>query len=467
MTTDGTTHRHIRTATGQPRALADHTRPQLSQVQIHGPGDADYLDSAPWNRAIPSHPRAVIRAHHANDVVAAVRYASSRGLRLAVRSTGHGAVPVTGADLLVHTASMTECTVDPTTRSARVGAGTDWQRVIDLTAPHGLMPLAGSAPHVGVIGYLTGGGIGPMARTFGVSSDQVRAIDVVTGTGRLLRASATEHPDLFWGLRGGKATLGIVTAIEIDLIPLTNFYGGSLWYSAADTRSALHVWRQLCTTLPDQATTSAAIMRLPAAPGVPAPLAGQQTLAVRVAWIGDPTAAETHLRPLRSDVAPIVDDVLTRPTTQLGRVHSDPVAPMPVHSRSALLHSLPEPAIDRLLDVATDTASQTIVELRQLGGAIARPPRHASAVCHREAAFQLFTSAAPRRGSNPDDDAQQILAAVADWTSHGLLPNFASSDDRHQIDRCYDAPTLHQLQTIADRYDPGHVLHTGQVARSA
>lgn len=115
-----------------------------------------------------------------------------------------------------------------------MGAGARWQDVLDAATTHGLAPLCGSAPGVGVVGYLTGGGIGPLVRTVGLSSDHVRAFDVVTGEGTLLRATPEENADLFWGLRGGKATLGIVTAVEIALLPISEFYGGAVYFDGDD-----------------------------------------------------------------------------------------------------------------------------------------------------------------------------------------------------------------------------------------
>lgn len=431
--------------------------------------DAQEVGSAsePWNRAVPSHPREVVHAQDPDDVIAAVRRAREQRLRVAVRRTGHGAVAIGDDVLLVHTAGLDECTVHASEGWARVGAGVLWQQVMDAAAPHGLAPVCGAAPHVGVAGFLTGGGVGPLSRSFGLGSDHVRALEVVTGDGRLLRATPEQHEDLFWGLRGGKATLGIVTAVEIDLVELAGFYGGCLWFDRSDTRVVLHRWRRLCEQLPDQGTTSAAIIQLPPLPDLPPSIAGRQTLAVRFAWVGDPQAGMRQLDALREVATPVLDDVRMRTPGEIGQVHSDPVEPMPVRDHSAMLHSLTEETVACLLSaVEGEPNVHTIIELRQLGGAIARAPRHASAVCHRDAAFMLFLSgvAAPNADAI-DDQARRILAAVSDWTGEGLWPNFQASGDPEVIARCYDRDTLHWLTALGDEYDPDHVLHLGQVAR--
>ena len=134
--------------------------------------------------------------------------------------------------------------------------------------------LAGSSPDVGVVGYLTGGGLGPVARSHGLASDTVRAFEVVTGDGVARRVTATHHPELFWGLRGGKGTLGIVTAVEIDLVEQAELYAGALWFAAADAAAVVRTWSRWCDVLPEEGTTSIAVLRLPDLPVFPEPVRG-------------------------------------------------------------------------------------------------------------------------------------------------------------------------------------------------
>jgi FAD/FMN-containing dehydrogenase len=446
-----------------------HHRARLVYPQLIRAGQPGYQAATPWNLAVPSQPAAVAEARTAEDVSAAVRYAGQHGLRVAVRSTGHGAVPVDASTLLVHTAAMDDFTIDPTRRVARFGAGVRWQLLLDAAARFGLAPICGSAPGIGAVGYLTGGGIGPLARTYGVSSDFVREMKVVVGDGRVLRATPTEHPDLFWGLRGGKATLGLVTEVEMDLVALSDFYGGALWFDAVDAAPVLRAWRRMCADLPDQCTTSIAVMRLPQLDVLPAQIAGRQTVSVRFGWVGDQQRGESFLGRIRESASAVLDDIRRRPYRQIGAIHSDPVAPAAVTQRSALLGEISDVAVERLLDSTRPGENrQSIVELRRLGGAIARMPRHASAYCHREAAYSLFLSG-PAGPDVADLDAQagRVVDALSPWTQPGLLPNFAASDDPAEIARCYDRDSLYWLNELGDHYDPDHVLHIGQVARRA
>jgi FAD binding domain len=459
------------TALAQPRT--SRPRPTFdalaTQLALALPGDAAYDAAAPWDRAVESRPAAVVFAESGDDVAAAVTFARANDLRVAVRSTGHGAVAIGDDVLLIHTERMTDCTIDVTGGWARAGAGAQWQQVLDAACPAGFAPLCGSAPGVGVVGFLTGGGIGPFAHTYGISSDWVRAFDVVTGDGRQRRATTTENPDLFWGLRGGKATVGIVTAVEFDLPRLARFYGGAMWFAGNDAAAVSAAWRRLVNCLPDEGTTSIAFLNLPPLPHLPPSIAGRSTVAVRFAWTGNPQDGRRRLAELRRVAKVLIDDIDVRPYSELARVHSDPVGPMPVNSRSALLRDLPQSGVDALIGAVSDHNPHTIIELRALGGAIARGPQQPSAVCHRDAAFSLFMSAPAR----PEADAataehtEQVLAAMAPWTMPGLLPNFAASGNPKTIARYYDPETAQRLSRLADCYDPDHVLATGQVVRAA
>ncbi len=400
-----------------------------------------------------------------------MQYGGRHDLDVSVQCTGHGAYDYPRPTLLVHTGQLDELTIDPTARIARVGAGVRWQQVLDAAAPHGLGALAGSAPGVGVIGYLTGGGLSPVARTFGYASDLVTAFDVVTGDGELRRATPTQNPALFWALRGGKGALGIVTAVEFELLPVAEVYGGCLFFDGTDAAAVLSAWRAWSTTLPDAASTSLAVMRLPALPTVPPPLAGRCTVAVRFAWVGDPAAGADTIETMRQAAPVIFGGTGVMPFAALGSIHADPVDPMPVHESSLLLRNLNGDAVDTLaaLTGPDSACPQLLVELRRLGGAIARAPRHSSAVCHRDAAFTLAAIgiAAPPVGEATLAHADELMAAMAPWSDGRSQANFAASGDPAAVARKYDAPTLARLATLADTYDPRGVIAAARGVRAA
>jgi FAD/FMN-containing dehydrogenase len=435
------------------------------RVSVVLPGDDAYARLAtPWNLAVTSTPAAVVEARGAQDVVEAVRFAAGAGLPVAMQATGHGIGGNLDGALLVHTGRLDECAVHPD-GWARVGAGVRWQQVLDAAAPYGLAGLAGSAPGVGVVGYTTGGGLGPVARTFGYASDLVRAAEVVTGDGELRRVTP-EH-ELFAAVRGGKGAVGIVTALEFDLFEQREIYGGALWFDGAATADVLGTWCGWAEALPEQATTSIALMQLPPLPMVPPPLAGRLTVAVRFVWTGPASDGEELLRPLRAVADPIADTVATLPYAGIGAVHSDPEDPMPVHEETDVLRWLPAEAVDALVGVAGPGSGspQVMVELRQLGGALARPPAHPDVLCQRGGAYNLAVIGAlvPPVADLVPAHGAAVRAALAPWATGGAQPNFAAGTGADRIARSYDPSTLAYLTQLAARYDPADVFRVGQV----
>jgi hypothetical protein len=310
-----------------------------------------------------------------------------------------------------------------------------------------------------------------VARTFGLASDRVRSFEVVTGDGELRRASATENPALFWALRGGKGALGIVTAVEFELLPVAEILGGAVFFDGADAAAVLHTWAAWCATLPPEATTSVALQQLPPLPGVPEPLAGRLTVAVRFAWTGAPADGERVFAPVLQAARPVLGGIGVMPYAAVGSIHADPVDPMPVHERAALLADLPTEAVDALLAFAGPASGspQVLVELRQLGGAIAATDAPPSAYCHRGAAFGLTAiglAAGPAAGPTAAH-AEALLGALAPWGTGGVLPNLAPSEDPAELRRRYDAATLTRLATLAAAYDPRGVLRAARPVREA
>jgi FAD/FMN-containing dehydrogenase len=331
-------------------------------------------------------------------------------------------------------------------------------------APHGLAPLVGSAASVGVAGYLSGGGIGPLVSTYGLSSDYVRSLDLVTGDGQIRHVTPAQYPDLFWGLRGGKATLGIITAVELDLLPVSTIYGGALYFDGADAAEVLHAWSAWSAGLPEQSTTSIALAQLPAQPFIPPALAGRRTVALRYASIADPEQAEGLLAPMRAAATPVLDRVGELAYSDIGRIHDEPDSPVPVQQSQTLLSELPPEAIDALIKAAGPESGSPLllVELRRLGGALARTPEHASAFSHRHAPYALHTIglAVPPDQHIVAAAAQATIGSVEPWSSGGMFANFVPTSDPARIATAYDDHTRERLLTLAGHYDPAGILAT-------
>jgi hypothetical protein len=416
---------------------------------------------SPWNLAIDVRPAAVLAAATAQDVVEAVAFARRHGMLVTPQATGHGPIASLVGHLLVTTRGLDECVVHPE-GWARVGAGVKWIRVVQAAAPYGLAPLSGSITDVGIVGYTTGGGLGPMARTYGMAIDRVRAIEVVTGDGVLRRATPTEHPELFFGLRGGKGMLGIVTAIEFDLVHQPTFYGGSLWFDGSHAEAVIERWRQWTADLPELGTTSFALFRLPEMPGVPPQLAGRLTLSVRYVWTGDDTDGERWFAPIRDAAPVLLDDVSARPYTEVDAVHTDPLDPMPAYEAAAVLGSFPAEAAQVLLEQAgaASASPQVLVEVRQMGGAVARPGTHESAFPSRDAAYSLLVVGIPEIPGT-QEHAMGLLDAMAPWGGGHRLPNFSFEAER--LAEAYPEVTLRRLRQARRAYDPDRVIAIGHV----
>ncbi|MCQ9162523.1 FAD-binding oxidoreductase [Arthrobacter sp. STN4] len=431
------------------------------------PGEPGYGELAtPWNLAVLTSPAAVLEAATPADVVRAVRFAAANGLPVAVQATGHGIASDLDGALLIHTRRLDGCTVSAE-GWARTGAGVTWKTVLAACAEHGLAGLCGSAPGVSVAGYTSGGGIGPMARTFGAASDRVRAFDVVTGDGRLRHVTAETEPDLFWGLRGGKSSLGIITATEFDLLPLPVIYAGALFFGAESVAAATLAWSDWCPTLPPGATTSLALMQLPPMPRVPEVLAGKFTAAVRYVYIGNPDDGARWLAPMRAVGAPLIDAVRAMPYSMIGLVHSDPEDALPATEASCLLADFSPAAAQTLLEaVGPGTNSpQLLVEIRQFGGALSEEPQIASALCHRGAAFGLHSVgvAAPPELSAIAGHAAGMNASMGRWHFGASLPNFSASGGTAGFADSYTPEVFERLTRLARHYDPDALFRLGQV----
>jgi hypothetical protein len=443
--------------------FADLDAATVGTVAVQGSEEYDALVS-PWNLAIPVRPAVVVAAQNDRDVVEAVRFAARHGLLITPQATGHGPIAELVGAILVNTKGLDEVTIhaeDPTHGWARVGAGVKWLRVVEAAAPYGLAPLSGSITDVGIVGYTTGGGLGPMARTYGLAIDRVRAIEVVTGDGVLRRVTPSEEPELFFGLRGGKGMLGIVTAIEFDLVHQPEFYGGSLWFDGEHAGAVVDRWRHWSAELPEEATTSFALFQLPPMPGVPPELAERLTLSIRYVWTGDAAEGERWFVAMREAAPVLLDDVALKPYTAIDSVHTDPLDPLPGHEAATVLTSFPAEAADALLEKtgAGSGSPQVLVEVRQLGGEFARPGVDESAFCSRDAAYSvLIVGIAGVPGV--EAHGEEVLRALAPWSGGHRLPNFTFAAAGYLA--AYDAATLARLRRAIRAYDPEGVMAIGR-----
>jgi hypothetical protein len=328
--------------------------------QVFVPGQAGYDQARQaWNLTVDERPSVVVVAGSAADVAQAVRYARAHRMRIAPQGTGHGAAPLEPLDgaMLLRTTRMRRVDIDPAARTARAEAGAVWQDVIVPAAEHGLAGLAGSSPNVGVAGYTLGGGLGWLARRYGLAANSVTAAELVTPGGDLVRADAGHEPDLFWAVRGGGG-VGVVTALEMRLYPVAELYAGDLFFPIQRAAELLHAWRKWTATAPDEVTSLAHLLRLPPLPEVPEPLRGRAFAIFEAACLGDAGTGAELIGPLRR-LGPELDTFAMIPAAALGPLNMDPPQPVPGEGDGAFLADFPAAAIDALVAVAgPDAAGQ-------------------------------------------------------------------------------------------------------------
>jgi FAD/FMN-containing dehydrogenase len=440
-------------------AVSSHIALDLGSSGLIVPGDPGW-DAArqAWNLAVDQRPAAVALPESAADVIAAVTLARKHGLRVAARGTGHGAAALGALEdaILVNTSRMTGVTIDPGARRARVEAGTLWQDVTVPAAEHGLAALAGSAADIGVVGYTLGGGVGWLGRRHGLAANSVVGVELVAADGRLLRVDSEHEPDLFWALRGGGGSFGVVTAIEFELYPIQEVYAGALFWPLDRAADVLHAWARWTGGLPDELTSLGRLLRFPPLPEIPEPLRGGSFAVVEAAHLGSEAEAAELLAPLR-ELKPQLDTFAPIPPPALQAIHMDPEGPTPFAGDGAMLTGLPPAAVDAFLDAAGPGSSSPLlsVELRHLGGALSRAAPHHGALATLDGSFLMFAlGIAPdaQSAAGVEAHARAVQTALAPWRTRLDYANF--SERRADAGHVF-APHVHRrLRAVKTQVDP-------------
>jgi hypothetical protein len=362
---------------------------------------------------------------------------------------------------------MQGLSIDPQRRIARVEAGVKWKRVMEAAAEFGLAGLCGSSSDVGVVGYTLGGGVGSFGRRFGFAADHVTAVEIVTADGALRRICADTEPELFWAVRGGKGNFGIVTALEFELLPVPSLYAGGFFFAGDDAPAVLHTFRQWAPLLPEEVSTSVAIMRIPDVEFAPPPLRGQTVVHLRYAYAGDDHAlAERLLEPMKAAGQILLGYVGPLRTDETDAIHMDPVDPLPAWEKGMLLAELTEETVDALLDVAGPQRQIPLlmVELRLLGGALARQPKVAAAVAGRDAAFSILAlgPGVPELAEVVPAVGRGVLGAVMPWAAQGVLTNFLGDvSGPTEVLNAYPPAMQQRLVAVKRSVDPRGVFGFG------
>jgi len=446
---------------------------------IHGsvvlPDDEQYDDArAVWNGMIDKRPAVIVRCAGVADVTEAIAFARETDRPLAVRGGGHNVAGTAVCEdgVVIDLSEMTAVRVDPDERTAWVQAGATWADVDHETQAFGLATPGGVVSDTGVAGLTLGGGIGHLRCQYGLSCDNLRSVELVTADGEYVTASDTEHPDLFWALRGGGGNFGVVTAFEFDLHPVgpevaTVF----VFYPGSDAKSCLRAYREYVATAPDAASTLTSVGVMYDEDLFEDDVVGEFKFGVLGCYAGPPEEGEGVFAPLRDLADPIVDLSAVRPYTEFQQIlDEDYPDGMRYYWKSLYLDSLSDSALDRIEYWGTQAPSPlSTVDVWELGGAITETDIEESAFAGRHAPFLLGVEANWEDPSMDDENVQWVRDCLADmrqFSDGSVYLNFPGflEDNDETMEKTFGA-AYDRLVAVKDRYDPTNLFALNQNVR--
>ena len=449
---------------------------EMLREQVRGdlftPDDAGYEEARTvYNAMIDRHPRVVVRCANVDDVVAAVGFAREHELDLAVRGGSHS-VPGFGTcdgGVVIDLSRMRGVTVDPASRTARAEGGATWGDFNNATYEHGLATTGGIISTTGVGGLTLGGGIGYLARGFGLSCDNLVSAEVVTADGRRLTASEDENDDLFWALRGGGGNFGVVTSLEFKVHPVKEIYGGPMFFEVDDAADVLRFYRDFIVDAPEQFGGFPAWQIAPPLPFIPEERHGDTFLAFVACWAGPLEEGESALKPLR-DVAPVVAEMVgPMPYPALNSAFDALVPPGLQHYWKAnFVKELSDAAIDAHLEHGPDVpAVNSTVHIYPINGACHRVGADETAFAYRDATFATVIAGMWPEPAHNDANIAWVRGyyeATAPHSEEGGYINFMADDDQGRIEANYKG-NYGRLVDIKRKYDPDNLFHVNQNIR--
>jgi FAD binding domain-containing protein/berberine-like enzyme len=438
-------------------------RRQVKGAVIEPGGDGWDAATQAFNLTFRQNPALTVVPENENDVSAIMAYARAQGMQVTAQRTGHNAQPLAGAleeMILVKTDAMQGVEIDVDRRIARVRAGAKWGNVVPQASEFGLAALHGSTPDVSIAGYSLGGGVGWYSRKYGLSSNSVTAIELVTADGEFRRVDHDHEPDLFWALRGGGGNFGIVTALEMELYAIPDIYAGVLFFPWERSSEVLHAWREWTETVPEEMTSVGRILQFPPMPELPDHLRGQKFAIVEGIYTGDEASGRDLMKPLR-ELGPAMDTFAMVEPVGLAELHMDPPTPVPYTGTGHMLGKLDAAAIDRFVAVAGPESGSTLVssEIRHLGGELHRAKPGNGALATFEADYLTFGI-----GIVMDDESYKAHRASIDRHAEAFRPydngrqylNF--TEEHTDPARFYTPHTYRRLRQAKRNYDPDNLI---------
>ena len=438
--------------------------------QLVRPGDSTYDEHRRiWNGSIDRFPALIARCTGVADVVAAVRFARDAGLLVAVRGGGHSfpGLSVCDGGIVIDLGPMKGIRVDPEARTARAQAGVLLGELDRETQAFGLAVPAGIVTHTGLAGLTLGGGLGWLMRKHGLTIDQLLAVDLVTADGELVRASETENPELFWGVRGGGGNFGIVTEFEFRLNPVgPNVVAGPIFWAMEESPRVMRFYRDWIAEVPDELTTIVIHRRAPELPVVPRELHGVHVVGVACCYAGPVEDGEKVVAPLRRFGSPLLDLCTPKPFVE-HQAMFDPALPHGWHYyfRSCDVAELTDDVIDITVDHSLRMKSPVnTFPIFQLGGAVARVGEHETAFGGRSAGhtFNVNATTVTREGFDEEREWSRGLWSALEPHHTSVYVNFLMEEGEERIRQAYGPEKYDRLRALKRRYDPDNLFRLNQ-----
>jgi FAD/FMN-containing dehydrogenase len=447
------------TGVSRPAAVAVEG---LSKISIRGrvaiAGDPDWGGArAAWNLAADQRPAAVTFVESAEDVSKVVGFARDNGLRVAAQGTGHGAVALGSLDdaILIKTERMRGIEIED--GRARVEAGAWAADLGEAAAKRGRAFLPGTSPNVGVTGYTLGGGLSWLGRKYGWACNRVTAIELVTADGEARTVDSATEADLFWALRGGGGGYAVVTALHVELVPVSEAYAGALLFPPELAAEGIRTYRDWTADAPEEIGSMVRMLNLPPIPDIPEPLRGKKWLAIAAACIGSTEEGEDAIAPLRTIGEPVIDSFEQIPVSGLTRIAMDPEPPVPALGHHRVLKELSDDAIASCANVAgpESEAPLLLTELRHLGGALRRPAENGGALDKLDGEFVMFGVGLlmdPALREPITGALDELSDAMDPWAADGGYFNYAERPC--DVEAILPAETCKRLAQVKRRWDP-------------
>jgi FAD/FMN-containing dehydrogenase len=443
------------------------------RAQVRAPvlvaGDPGYEESRTvHNGMFDKHPAAVILAQQVADVIAGVNFARDAGLELAVKGGGHSApgFGTTDGGLLIDLAPMRGVHVDPRTRTARADGGATWGDFNYATHAFGLATTGGIISTTGIAGLTLGGGIGYLARSCGLSIDNLRSAEVVTADGRVLTASKDENADLFWALRGGGGNFGVVTSFEFELHPVQDIYAGLFLYELDHAADLMRFFREFIRDAPREYGAFPAFQIAPPLPFIPPERVGDTFCAAIVQWSGPLTEGEQAMAPFRAVAPAVAEMVGPMPYPALNSAF-DELFPKGIRSywKGSFVTELTDEAIEQHVKHGSRVPEvSATMHLYPINGACHEVGADETAFAYRNATFAPVIVAAWQDRSVDDERiawVRDYYQAIEPYSEPGGYINFMAADDGGRVRENYRG-NYQRLAEIKRGYDPGNLFRLNQ-----